>query len=157
MNGESPRLLLTGGGGLLGGTLLRAAPAGWDLHATQRARPVEGAEAHSIELSDASAVEGLVARLRPTLMIHAAASMTEGARDIVAATASIVAACAAHGVPLIHMSTDALLDGHGDRVAGLVEQVFGLGGVHPPPGDDLRTDEHLARLRVDGHDHHDHA
>ena len=95
MNGESPRLLLTGGGGLLGGTLLRAAPAGWDLHATQRARPVEGAEAHSIELSDASAVEGLVARLRPTLMIHAAASMTEGARDIVAATASIVAACAA--------------------------------------------------------------
>ena len=45
----------------------------------------------------------------------------------------------------------------GDRVARLVEQVLGLGRVHPAAGDDLRAGEHLAGLDVDGDDDHDHA
>jgi len=40
--------------------------------------------------------------------------------------------------------------------ARLVEEVLGLRGVDPAPGDDLRSDQHLAGLAVDrdDHDHH---
>ncbi|HYR06228.1 MAG TPA: hypothetical protein VEQ60_00575, partial [Longimicrobium sp.] len=55
----SLRVLITGGGGLLGGELIRQAPSGIDVHATRRASAVEGAESHVVELSDAEAVEAL--------------------------------------------------------------------------------------------------
>src|SRR4029078_10819252 len=42
-------------------------------------------------------------------------------------------------------------------VARLVEQVLGFRCVHPPPGDDLRAHQHLARPDVDGDDDHDHT
>jgi dTDP-4-dehydrorhamnose reductase len=105
------RVLVTGGAGLLGSTLVRAAPAGFDLHATQRRTPVEGAEAHPVELSDAAAVEALLARVRPEVVIHTAFSQHEGERDIWRATASTVSACRAVGAGLVYLSTDALLDG----------------------------------------------
>ena len=56
-------------------------------------------------------------------------------------------------------TTDAerLLDRLGDRVARLVEQILGLGGVDPAPRDDLGSDQHLAGLAVDGDDHDDNA
>jgi dTDP-4-dehydrorhamnose reductase len=105
------RVLITGGGGLLGGELIRQAPAGVEVHATRRATPVHGAESHPVELSDAEAVAALVARVRPELVIHTAYSAAEGERDIWLATESVVGACAAGGAALVYMSTDALLDG----------------------------------------------
>ena len=105
------RVLITGGGGLLGGELIRQAPADVEVHATRRASPVHGAESHPVELSDADAVAGLLARVRPALVIHTAYSAAEGERDIVAATESVVRACRSAGAGLIYLSTDALLDG----------------------------------------------
>jgi dTDP-4-dehydrorhamnose reductase len=105
------RVLITGGGGLLGGELIRQAPPHLDLHATRRSSPVEGAESHAVELSDAAAVEALWMRVRPDLVIHAAYSAAEGERDVWRATESVVRACRACGAGLIAMSTDALLDG----------------------------------------------
>lgn len=105
------RVLITGGAGLLGSELIRTAPAGLDVHATRRRTPVEGAPAHPVELSDAGAVEALFRGLRPDLVIHAAYSAAEGERDVWRATESVVRGCRAAGAGLLHMSTDALLDG----------------------------------------------
>jgi dTDP-4-dehydrorhamnose reductase len=105
------RVLVTGGAGLLGSALLRAAPAGVEVHATQRRTPVEGAEAHTVDLADASAVEALFARVRPDLVLHTAYTQEGGERDVWGATESVVAGCVAAGAALVHLSTDALLDG----------------------------------------------
>jgi dTDP-4-dehydrorhamnose reductase len=105
------RVLITGGGGLLGGELIRQAPAGVEVHATRRASPVHGAESHAVELSDAAAVGALFGRVRPALVIHTAYSAAEGERDIRRATESVVRWCRAAGAGLVYMSTDALLDG----------------------------------------------
>lgn len=111
------RVLITGGGGLLGGELIRRAPVGVDVHATRRTSPVEGAESHAVELSDAAAVEALWMRLRPDLVIHAAYSHADHERDVWRATESVVRACRASGAALVHMSTDALLDGESSPYA----------------------------------------
>jgi len=105
------RTLITGGAGLLGRTLIRTAPTGAELHATQRSTRVAGAVAHGVELSDAAAVDALVRRIAPDLVIHTAYSTTDAERDIWLATRSVTDACAAAGAALIYMSTDALLDG----------------------------------------------
>lgn len=105
------RVLITGGGGLLGGELIRRAPGGIDIHATRRTSPVEGAESHVVELSDMAAVEALRVRLRPDLVIHTAYSPSAGERDVWRATASVVRACWRSGTGLMYLSTDALMDG----------------------------------------------
>jgi dTDP-4-dehydrorhamnose reductase len=115
------RVLITGGGGLLGGELIRQAPADVEVHATRRASPVHGAESHVVELSDADAVAALFARVRPELVIHTAYSAAEGERDIVQATESVVRACRAAGAALVYMSTDALLDGESSPYAESAE------------------------------------
>jgi dTDP-4-dehydrorhamnose reductase len=105
------RVLITGGGGLLGGELIRQAPARVRVHATRRSSPVHGASSHPVDLADAAAVRALFAALRPALVIHTAYSQREGERDVWRATESVVAACLETGAELVHMSTDALLDG----------------------------------------------
>lgn len=115
------RILITGGAGLLGGALIRQAPADVEVHATRRASPVHGAESHPVELSDADAVAALVGRLRPDVVIHTAYSAAEGERDIWRATASVVYACRAAGAALVCMSTDALLDGESSPCAESAE------------------------------------
>jgi dTDP-4-dehydrorhamnose reductase len=104
-------VLITGGAGLLGSTLIRLAPPGLEVHATRRTAPVNGCASHPVELSDASTVSRLLEALRPTLVIHTAYSMAAGERDIWQATRSVVAACRRHGAELLYLSTDALLDG----------------------------------------------
>jgi dTDP-4-dehydrorhamnose reductase len=115
------RVLITGGGGLLGGELIRAAPAGFEIHATRRASPVEGAEAHVVELADAEAVAALWMRVRPDLVIHTAYTQGQGERDVWRATESVVRACRASGAALVYMSTDALLDGESSPYAESAE------------------------------------
>lgn len=107
------RVLITGGAGLLGNCLLHLAPAGLDLHATQRTTPISapGVTAHTIELSDGAAVAALFAQVRPHLVIHTAYSMHAGERDIWKPTAHVVAGCQATQAELIHLSSDVIFDG----------------------------------------------
>jgi len=105
------RTLVTGGAGLLGSTLLEHAPAGVEVHATYRSVPVVAARSHRVELADATIVADLFASVRPDVVIHTAYSTADGERDIVQATRNVVDACLASGAALVHMSTDALLDG----------------------------------------------
>lgn len=104
-------VLITGGAGLLGRTLIALAPAGTDVQATQRTTPVSGATAHVLDLADAGAVRRAWAEARPRLVIHTAYGTQEGERDVWQATRNVVDACAEGGAELIHMSTDALLGG----------------------------------------------
>lgn len=115
------RVLVTGGGGLLGGELIRQAPPGVEVHATRRTAPVHGAHPHPVELSDADAVAALFARVRPALVFHAAYSAAEGERDIARATENVVDACRSAGAALVCMSTDALLDGESSPFAERAE------------------------------------
>lgn len=110
-------VLITGGGGLLGGELIRQAPAGMEVHATRRTSPVHGAESHAVELSDGDAVAAVWERVRPALVFHTAYSAAEGERDIVRATENVVDACRAAGAALVYLSTDALLDGESSPFA----------------------------------------
>lgn len=107
------RVLITGGAGLLGNCLLNLAPPELDLHVTQRNTPVSAPRvtAHTIELSDKTAVEALFAQIRPDLVIHTAYSMHAGERDIWNPTTHIVAACQASNAELIHLSSDVIFDG----------------------------------------------
>jgi dTDP-4-dehydrorhamnose reductase len=104
-------VLVTGGGGVLGGALIRTAPPGALVSATRRARPVAGCPAYDVELSDPAAVRALFADLRPGLVIHTAYSAREPERDILAATRAVADAAAEVGAELVHLSTDALFDG----------------------------------------------
>ena len=107
------RILITGGAGLLGSELIARAPAGVELHATQRRTPVTGAEVHAVELSDADATGALFERLRPDLVIHTAYSQAAetAERDVLRATESVVDVCRRVGCELVHVSTDAVFDG----------------------------------------------
>jgi len=108
------RVLVTGGAGLLGSALMAGAPEWAEAHATRRNTPVaEGVRAHAVDLADAAAVDALLDELRPGVVIHAAVGTKEGERDIVHATRNVALACGRTGAALIHVSTDALLDGEG--------------------------------------------
>jgi dTDP-4-dehydrorhamnose reductase len=111
LHGDAARVLITGGAGLLGETLITTSPAAYEVHATQRRTPVHRVPAHTVELSDRNAVCALAESLRPQLVIHTAYSVQHGERDIVQATDAVATACRESGAQLIYMSTDALLDG----------------------------------------------
>ncbi len=125
------RVLVTGGAGLLGGELVRSAPAGVEVHATQRRAPVESAngraEVHQADLADAVAVLELFGRVRPDVVIHTAYGTEDPERDILRATQSVVAGCRAVEAGLVHVSTDVVFDGErapyaeGDELAPVHE------------------------------------
>ena len=106
-----PRALITGGGGLLGGALLRVAPPQWELHATQRETPAHAGVAHSVDLSDRASVEDLFARAKPSIVFHTAYSATDPERDIWLATKNVVDLVRARGAALVYTSTDMVFDG----------------------------------------------
>jgi dTDP-4-dehydrorhamnose reductase len=105
------RILITGGGGLLGRTLVVEAPPGLEVHATQRTSPVpEAARAHVVELSDDRAVEALFAEVQPEVVIHTAYGR-DFERDIILATRNVAEACGRAGAAMVHLSTDVVFDG----------------------------------------------
>jgi dTDP-4-dehydrorhamnose reductase len=104
------QILITGGAGLLGRTLIRLAPPTVALTATQRNTPVAHAPAITVDLANPSAVHALFHQVRPDVVIHTAYGMNQE-QDIVTATRNVAVACQATGAELLHLSTDALFDG----------------------------------------------
>jgi dTDP-4-dehydrorhamnose reductase len=105
------RVLITGGAGLLGKALIRAAPDGIEVHATQRSQPVpDGARAHPVDLASDAEVGALFAAVRPDVVIHTAYGK-DFDRDIIHATRNVADACGRTGAALVHLSTDQVFDG----------------------------------------------
>ncbi len=109
------RALITGGGGQLALECMRRAPGGWTVTALSRAE---------LDIGDAGAVAGAVARLRPDLIINAAAytAVDRAEGDAEAAfrvnrdgPAFLAAAAARAGARLVTVSTDFVFDGQSAR------------------------------------------
>jgi dTDP-4-dehydrorhamnose reductase len=107
------RVLVTGGGGMLGGALsLALVASGHEVHTADRHdRGPDGVVRHVAELSTPGAFDAVVGDVRPDLVVHTAYSMEDLDRDVVAATTNVAFACAAHGAGMLHISTDAVFDG----------------------------------------------
>lgn len=109
-------LLITGGSGYLGSHLAKQARERWRVVATYFSHPIDlpGCRVIPLDVADGNAVSRLLAELRPAAIIHTAADMSTAEvmqAVIVEGTRHVVAAAAAIGARLIHLSTDALFDG----------------------------------------------
>jgi dTDP-4-dehydrorhamnose reductase len=109
------KLLVTGGSGYLGATVLKRAPTTWEIAATFLTHRIaqNNVAAFHLDLRDANAVNRLFDELHPDVVIHTAAVMfgddlisvnVDGSRNIARAAQRINAS-------LIHMSTDVVFDG----------------------------------------------
>lgn len=110
------RLLVTGGTGYLGQTLLRLARReGWALGATyHRQTPVmEGVRWFSLDIQDPRAVQEVFEAFQPEMVIHTAYQLAGPALWGVTAKGSqhVAGAAQALGARLIHLSTDIVFDG----------------------------------------------
>lgn len=122
------RVVVFGGGGMVGRALAAAAPA--------RVTALTRAQA---DIRDAAAVAAVLDRLRPDGVVNAAArtdvdgqeSDPAGAHAVNAeAAGALAAACAARGVALVHLSTDYVFDGtrsgaYTETDAALPRSVYG--------------------------------
>lgn len=112
-----PRMLVVGGSGYLGGWVARLAQAEWEVTATFRTHPPDepGIAWQPLDIREEAAVETLTARLRPAVIVNAAALNPGQGDDFEAVNAAgarhVARAAAASGARLIHISTDVLFDG----------------------------------------------
>ena len=121
------KLLITGGSGFVGGTLIRMASASWDTYATFCSSEVEAPRLKGVlrmDLARRQEVESVVGSVRPDVIIHTAAMSRvaeccgnpELAHAVnVAGTESIVQAAESIGARLVHVSTDMVFDGEKGR------------------------------------------
>jgi dTDP-4-dehydrorhamnose reductase len=109
-----PRLLVTGASGFLGGAVAAAAQAvGWEVAGTAFSAPGW----HALDVRDSVAVRALVAAVAPDAIVHTAYRQHgEEAMAVNAVGAGHVAVAArAVGARLVHVSSDAIFAGDGDR------------------------------------------
>ena len=111
------RLLVTGGAGYLGAAVVRAAGE-WEVACTRFRRPPPSdlvCEVIDLDLRDADAVAQSFEAWRPDAVVHTAVS--NGSSEEIGCLAEVadqVAASAAGvGARLVHLSSDAVLDGLG--------------------------------------------
>jgi dTDP-4-dehydrorhamnose reductase len=104
-------ILVTGGAGLLGRTLLATAPRHLPVHATWHRHPLPWSDSHRIDLASEEDVHSLFDAVRPCLVVHTAYRKVDGERNIVAATRNVARAAERVGAALVHVSTDLVFDG----------------------------------------------
>jgi dTDP-4-dehydrorhamnose reductase len=118
-----PKLLVTGAAGFLGGELLERAPgAGWEVVGTVHRRPLAGAGGAApptrvLDVRDAGAVRAVLRAERPDAVIHTAYVQHGDAAMAVNAdgAAHVAAASREVGARLVHVSSDAIFGGDGER------------------------------------------
>lgn len=103
------RMLITGVSGHLGGvTARRAAAAGWEVVGTYFSNPADRGE--WLDVRDRSAVDDLVQRAEPEVVVHTAAGREDW--PLIADGSAYVALAAARaGARLVHVSTEAVFSG----------------------------------------------
>ncbi|KAF1014087.1 MAG: dTDP-4-dehydrorhamnose reductase [Stenotrophomonas maltophilia] len=116
-------VLVFGGNGQVGQELLRAlAPLGTVVATTRSGRLPDGSACEVADLAQPDSLTALLDRLQPSSVVNAAAytAVDRADQDVDAAFAANAVApgviarwCAAHGVPLVHYSTDYVFDGQG--------------------------------------------
>jgi dTDP-4-dehydrorhamnose reductase len=108
------RLFVTGLGGYLGRAVAVAAPDGVVVSGTVREPPAPAAtRAFHVDIRDAAAMESALDAARPDAVIHTAyVQGGDDERSINVDGAGVVArACAARGLRLVHLSSDAIFAG----------------------------------------------
>ena len=109
-----PRLLITGGAGFLGTSLLRQArhfTATGTLHRTAAAA-IPNVSFHVCNISHANEVQILLDRVRPEIIIHTACSDQEEHLSAIAPAAGLLAGqTAERDIRFIHLSTDQVFNG----------------------------------------------
>jgi dTDP-4-dehydrorhamnose reductase len=120
---NTPRMLVTGGSGYLGGWVVRLARADWEVTATYLTyavgeddeEPAPGVTWRRLDVRDGTAVEALIEQVRPAVVVHTAAANPGAGTDFgptnVAGTRHMARAAAACGARLIHISSDVVFDG----------------------------------------------
>lgn len=117
-------LLVFGGNGQVGRELLRAlAPLGTVVATTRSGALPDGSACEVADFDQPDSLPALLDRLQPTVVVNAAAYTAvdraeqepEAAFRANAQAPGVIARwCAAHGVPLVHYSTDYVFDGQGN-------------------------------------------
>lgn len=117
-------VLLFGGNGQVGTELRKMFAGSPELVVTTRSGTVDGMECEAADFDRPQAVKSILERVRPDLVINAAAYTAVDAAENDAdaawranaeAPAQVAAWCAVHGVPLVHYSTDYVFDGQGSQ------------------------------------------
>lgn len=117
-------VLVFGGNGQVGRELLRAlAPLGTVVAATRSGTLHDGSACETADFDQPDRLPALLDRVRPAMVVNAAAYTAvdraeqepEAAFRANAQAPGVIARwCAAHGVPLVHYSTDYVFDGQGN-------------------------------------------
>ena len=121
---NSPRILITGGTGLLGKTLLETAPGGWQIWGTcHRNQPPQEWEDRffRLDMLDGKSIADLIGSLHPDVVIHTACvgsvdfaeQNPELVRKInVEGLKQVARACHSRGSFLVLISSNAVFDGN---------------------------------------------